>query len=102
MLNMIEVQLPCTMDHLAVFSYLFSSQWRATFSKTMWRNRHDVGRSVRQPDAGAGEGHLHHVLRKVTRRVHHVLMCGGDAATRRVVIGPKMRCQASATRGVEH
>src|SRR5256885_6176889 len=26
-------------------------------------DRHDVGRAVRQPDAGARERHLHHVLR---------------------------------------
>ena len=44
----------------------------------MRADRHDVGGAVRQPDAGAGQRDLHHVLGEVARRMGHVLMRGGD------------------------
>ena len=55
------------------------------------RDRHDVGRAVRQPDAGLRERDLHHVLGKIARRVAHVLPRRGDAAERRVVVGAEVR-----------
>src|SRR6185503_7998189 len=95
MLNVTVVQLPRTMDHLAVLFDLLLRQRRAAFDETMWRDRHDVRRTVRKPNARTGKRYLHHVLREVTRRMQHVLVCGGDVATGRVVVRAKVSGDAT-------
>ncbi len=64
----------------------------------MRRDRHDVRRAIGKPDAGAAKRNLHHVLREVTGGMHHVLMCGGDTATRCVVVSAKMRGDTTSAR----
>ena len=44
------------------------------------------------------KGNLHHVLREVAGGMHHVLMCGGDIATRCVVVSAKMRGNTTPAR----
>src|SRR6185503_17570227 len=46
MLDVIIVELPGSMDHLAVFVDLFWGQWRAAFAEAMRRHRHDVSRAI--------------------------------------------------------
>ncbi len=58
---------------------------------------HDVSRAIRQPDAGAGERNLHHMLREVARRMHHVLVSGSNAATGSVVVSAEVCRRAPAT-----
>ena len=62
------------------------------------RDRHDVGGAVGEPDAGAGVGDLHHVLREIARRVVHVLVRRGDVAARGVVVRPEVRGDDAAAR----
>src|SRR5262245_14143953 len=88
-LNVIVMQLPRPMNHRAVLIDLLLTEWQA-FTRPMRSHRHDVGGAVGQPDAGPGERYLHHLLRKVTGRVHHVLMSCGDAATGRVIISAEV------------
>src|SRR2546421_12672094 len=97
MLNVIVMKLPGTMNDGAVLINLIRSQLGAV-SSAMWSNRHDVGRAVRKPDARTRKRNLHHVLRKVTRGMHHVLMSCRDAAARRVIVSAKVRRRATAAR----
>src|ERR1044072_3679764 len=90
MLNVTVVQLPRAMDHLAILSDLVLRQRRTTFDKTMRRDRHDVCRTVRKPDTRTGKRNLHHVLRKVARRMKHGLVRGGDVATGSVVVSTEV------------
>src|SRR5215213_596916 len=90
MLDVTVVQLPRAMDHLAILFDLLLRQRRATLDKTMRRDRHDVCRTVGKPNARAGKRHLHHVLRKVARRMQHVLVRGGDVATGSVVVSTEV------------
>src|SRR5712691_2662548 len=100
MLNVIVVQLPGAINDRAILVNLILRK-RCTLRSAMRPDGHDVGRAVRQPDTGAGKRNLHHVLSKVTSRMHHVLMRGGDAATRRVVVSAKVRRGAAAARGLQ-
>src|SRR5205085_4859634 len=99
MLNMIVMKFPGAMDDGAVFVALILRQVRS-FSSAMRGYRHDVRRAIREPDARPGERDLHHVLREIARRMHHVLVCCGNAATGRVVVGAEVRCYATATCGL--
>src|SRR5215510_14310473 len=90
MLNVTVVQLPRAMDHLAILFDLFLRQRRAALNKTMRRNGHDVCRAIRKPDTRSGKRNLHHVLRKVTRWVQHVLVRGGDVATGSVIVSAEV------------
>src|SRR6266850_7535458 len=89
MLDVIVMQLPGTMNDRLVLFNLIRSKSRACCGP-MRADGHDVGRAIRQPDTCAGERNLHHVLRKVTRWMHHVLMRGSDAATGSVIVGAKV------------
>ena len=60
---------------------------------------HDVGRAVGKPNAGSGKRHLHHLARKITSRMSHGLIRGGDTSSRGVIIGAEMRGNAAASRG---
>ena len=88
--HVLGVQLPRAVDDARVLAALGGGE-RGARRGAMRPDRHDVGRAVRQPDAGARQRDLHHVLREVARRMQHVLMRGRDAARRRVVVGPEMR-----------
>src|SRR5688572_25124306 len=90
MLNVTVMQLPRAMDHLAILFNLLLREWCAAFDKTMRRNRHDVCRTIRKPDARSGKRNLHHVLCEVTRRMQHVLVRGGDVATGSVVVSAEV------------
>src|ERR1051326_1425406 len=57
----------------------------------MRRDRHDVRRAIGQPYTSAGKRYLHHVFRKVTSRMPHVLVRRGDVATSGVVVSAEMR-----------
>src|SRR4030095_1519553 len=91
MLDVIVMKLPRSMDHRAILFNLLGGQWSTTFDKAMRGHRHDVGRTIRQPDPGPGKRHLHHVLGKVAGIVEHVLMSRCDIATGRVVVSAKVR-----------
>ena len=84
------------MDHFPVLFDLRGRQRRTTFSETMRRNGHNVSRAVGKPDAGAGKRNLHHVLRKVARRVQHVLVGRCDVAAGRVVISAEVGRNATS------
>ena len=96
MLNVIVVQLPCSMDHFPVLFDLLRRQRRATFGETMRSDRHDVCRTIGKPDAGAGKRNLHHVLRKVAGRMQHVLVRSGDVATGSVVVSAEVSRDATS------
>src|SRR6476620_7540556 len=97
MLDVIVVQLPGSMNYLAILSNLCRSQRRSTFTEAVWRNGHNVCCAIGEPDAGARERNLHHVFSKVAGGMHHVLVCRRDTATRRVVVGPEVRGHAATT-----
>ena len=97
MLNVIVMKLPGAMNDGTVLINLIRRQDRAC-SGAMWANRHNVRCAIRKPDARTGKGHLHHVLRKVTRGMHHVLMGCRDAAARRVIVSAEVRRGAPAAR----
>src|SRR5713101_6000065 len=90
MLYVIVTQLPGAMNYQAILVNLILRK-RYTLRRAMRPDRHDVRRAIRQPDTGAGKRNLHHVLREIARGMHHVLMRGGDAATRRVIISAEVR-----------
>src|SRR5260370_3559447 len=97
--DVIVMQFPSTMDDGAVFVDLILCQARS-FSSSMRSDGHDVRRAIREPDAGSGKRDLHHVLREIARRMHHVLVRRGNAATSRVVVGAEVRRYATAARGL--
>src|SRR5262249_39125329 len=97
MLNVVVVELPCSMHHGAILLQLLGRQ-RGIFGGTVRTNRHDVRRAIREPDARAGKSNLHHVLSEVAGRMHHVLMSGGDAAACSVIISAEVRCGTTTTR----
>src|SRR5256886_14021371 len=70
--------------HMMQVSFAGTGIWLS--DGAMWSNRHDVGRPVRKPDARPRKRNLHHVLRQVTRGMHHVLMGSRDAAALRVIV----------------
>src|SRR5215813_7245683 len=90
MLNVIVMQLPGAMYDCAILLDLFWCEWLFTLCKTMRSHRHDIGCSIREPDASPSKGHLHHVFSKVARRVQQVLMRRCDVATRSVIVSPKV------------
>src|SRR5258708_33091859 len=100
MLDMVVMQFPGAMNDRAIFVSLFLRQ-RCALRRAMWPDGHDVRRAVRQPEASAGKRNLHHVLRKVTSRMHHVLMRGGDATTGGVVVSAKVSRGAATARGLQ-
>src|SRR5881396_4283307 len=97
MLDVIVVQFPRAMDDRAVFVNLILRQL-LSFSSAMRGDGHDVGRTIREPDAGSGKRDLHHVLREITRRMHHVLVRRGNAAASRVVVGAALPRDRKSTR----
>src|SRR5215212_1034912 len=101
MLNVTVMKFPRAMDHLAVLFDLPLCQRRATFSETMRSHWHDVSRTVRKPDAGPGKRNLHHVFRKVTGGMQHVLMSGGDVAAGRVIVCAEMSSDTPSFRGAK-
>src|SRR5437773_1154510 len=94
MLDMIIVQFPGTMNDGLVLFNLIRSEGRS-FSGPVRPDGHNIGRAIRQPNSGAGKGNLHHVLRKVTRRMHHVLMRGSNAATGGVIVSAEVGGRAT-------
>src|SRR5437879_2769538 len=100
MLDVIVMKSPGPMDNCAVFVNLVLRQL-LSFSSTTWSDRHDVGRAIREPDAGSGKRDLHHVLREIARRMHHVLVRRGNAAASRVVVGAEVRRNTTATSSLQ-
>src|SRR5712692_260608 len=94
MLYVIVMQLPGAMNDRAILVSLILRK-RCAFRRAMRPDGHDVRRAIRQPDTGAGKRNLHHVLREIARGMPHVLMRGGDAATRRVIISAEVRRRAA-------
>src|SRR4051794_9780803 len=92
---MIVVQFPCAMNNLPVLFNLFSSQLWSTLGEPVRGNRHNVRRSIRQPNTCTRKRHLHHVFREVTCRMHHVLVSRSDVATSCVVVSTEMRRKAA-------
>src|SRR5215217_1078014 len=101
MLNVTVVKFPRAMDHLAVLFDLLLCQRRATFNETMRSHWHDVGCAVRKPDAGPGKRDLHHVFRKVTGGMQHVLMGRGDVAAGSVIICAEMSSDTPSFRSTK-
>ncbi len=74
---------PRSMDGVRVLVGLGRGQVTARRC-AMRSDRHDVGRAVGQPDPGAGERDLHHVLREIARGMGHVLECAAVMLTEAV------------------
>ena len=70
-------------------------------STAMDRYGQYVCRAIRQPQAAAGQRHLHHAARKIARRVAHVLVRGRDSERRRVVISAEVRGYDSSSAFIE-
>src|SRR5215510_3123111 len=100
MLNVIVMQFPGAVNHRPILFDLIRAE-RTAFSSAVWSNRHDISGAVAQPNTRAGKRYLHHVLSKVTRGMHHVLMRRGDAATRGVIVSAEVGCGASSPRGLQ-
>ena len=94
--HVVEVHLPRVMDQLAILPPLCVRRGR-----TMGRDRHDVGRTIRQMHAGLREGHLHHVFREVAGFMAHVLPGSRDAAKGGVIVRAEVGAGYAATAGID-
>src|SRR5689334_17702523 len=88
----IVMQLPRAVDSVVVFCDLLAREIVAA----MFCDRHDVRRSVREPDARPAKRDLHHAPGKIARRMKHVLVCGRDRAAGSVIVRPKMSPRAAS------
>ena len=97
-LDVVEVELPGGVDDAAVFFALLGRERRAGVAGAMRRDGQNVGGAIGEPEAGAGQGNLHHIAGEVAGGMEHVLVGGGDAAAGGVVIGAEVGGDAAAAR----
>ena len=100
MAHVVVMQPPAAEHTLPVLRDLSGGE-RSSRRSAVPRHRHERRGPVGEPDAGAGEGHLHHLPRVIARRMLHPLLGRGDVERRGVVIDAEVRGDAAPPRRVD-
>jgi len=81
-----KAELPGAVHNAGILFVLFGRQ----IISFVRADRHDIRGSIREKDAGAGEGDFRHVMREIANRMVHCLITCGDVAGSGVVVGAEV------------